>query len=273
MHTPTSVDEFYGLLLAHGRKPEFIWRGEQRTYKTCQPLLGRAGKDNLEESTLRRGEPYLIAQFRRRAGQHLRDIELELTRTIWGTLVLMQHYRAPTRLLDWTYSPWVATYFASRADEQFDGRLYGFRRSAIYEVASRIPEAVLGDQSRRDYSPLIDEKSLSGWMKVIRQGDDTWLALLQPSLAPSRVAAQQACFTVSNEISLDHRAFLGQALTPADRVEIVVPSKLKHEVMLLLSSMNITAGSLFPDLGGAGESIHEVHEWRQTIPGPVDDWC
>ena len=52
-------------------------------------------------------EHRIIENFRRYAREELRHGE-----TDWHVLILGQHYRLPTRLLDWTTSPLVATFFA-----------------------------------------------------------------------------------------------------------------------------------------------------------------
>lgn len=51
---------------------------------------------------------------------------------------VLQHYGAPTRLLDWTYSPWVALYFAAVSHHDKDGAVWWFDQSAFEaEVGKR----------------------------------------------------------------------------------------------------------------------------------------
>ena len=93
----------------------WVFRGacqqsEEEQPKSLSSSLERACiESNIPMQNLPEIENEMIRDFRRTYdGSDRQDVETD----ILYCLSLMRHYGAPTRLLDWTYSPYVAAYFA-----------------------------------------------------------------------------------------------------------------------------------------------------------------
>jgi FRG domain len=177
--------------------------------------------------------------------------------------VLMQHYRAPTRLLDWSLSPWVATYFAASSALDHDGYVWCFN-----------PDGLSRRAARPDVTALSEVTTLPEWQRAfLRIGVPDKLNIFRPSRSTPRMAAQQAVFTIGHQIRTDHRALLARSLSKNHRHVLVIRSKFKEAILHALDRMNLTAASLFPGLDGAGQSLTEAlgaHGSHHV--SPLDDW-
>lgn len=135
-----------------------------------------------------------------------------------GWLALMQHYGAPTRLQDWTLSPFVAAYFAYREDEGTDAALwavesYYCRRAVTPGTVVGLPWDHLGvfeevyqhrdtgDEVAFVTSPLTTQadKENETLREAIRNGGG-WPLPMVPFNVDARMAAQQAVFLVATSI-------------------------------------------------------------------------
>jgi hypothetical protein len=86
----------------------WIFRGQSDADWPLAPLIERIQLTNGYD--IREAERGMLLAFKRRAHQYLQHPPEDKDTLEW--LALMQHYGAPTRLLDWTRSPHVATFFA-----------------------------------------------------------------------------------------------------------------------------------------------------------------
>jgi hypothetical protein len=83
----------------------WAFRGQNDHSWPLQPSLEWDLADNIR----REAEQHLFSAFRKRA-HHFAAVHME--EDYLGWLALMRHHGAPSRLLDWTLSPYVAAYFA-----------------------------------------------------------------------------------------------------------------------------------------------------------------
>lgn len=169
---------------------------------------------------------------------------------------LMQHHGAPTRLLDWTASPYVAAYFATQQDgSESDGAVWCFCHSRLHkafvkEYGSEPP----------DLTKTADEDDAVKKLHAALGNPEA-----PPSVVPlafkffssARMAEQQGRFTMCLRIHQDH-VCIATKISKTHLKKIVIPHKIKPDFLAELRRMNITAAALFPGVDGLGRSIAEL---------------
>ena len=153
-----------------------------------------------------------------------------------GWMAVMQHFCAPTRILDWSISPWVGLYFACVEQNDVNGELFiaDYRKVTDYRKAQ------------------VDDKT---FVKMLnKESELDVLDFITPENTNERIEAQQSRFSICTNPLADHRRILEEAKAV---LSIEIPHDLKPIILEKLNQMNITAKSLFPGIDGLGRSIAE----------------
>jgi hypothetical protein len=229
--------------------------------------LLRTSLERLDAVPVYEAERYLVSTFQRRAHHYISDppqIDDELE---W--LALMQHHGAPTRLLDWTKSPYVALFFAVRdaTDPTGNSALWAIdldwcKNQALIQI-NRQPAFVAGTGGQ----PIQPDDSLSKpefFRKVFlneptTSAGFTLVAPLQPFRMNQRLVIQQGLFLCPGNIMLSFEQNLLAFASNLDFANHVhkfqIPNSLRLDALAALNKMNINQGTLFPGIDGFAQSL------------------
>ncbi len=174
----------------------------------------------------------------------------------WEWYFLMQHYGAPTRLLDWTESPLTALYFAVKDNE-------GLQDAAVWVLDPWwLNDKVVGKGLGvlPPGSPGLaksDIKRYRAWLPARFEAKGKLKTPSPVAIFPTqfdrRIAAQRSCFTIHGR-----RPKTLDQLFPRDSdkiAKIIIPSYVISEMRDELIDYCTDEATIFPDLEGLGKAV------------------
>ena len=266
------------------RGRRWIFRGQRKEQWDIASTLERCHHPGYASSIKRkRLEQMLVKDFMREASCQMSFNGLKPL----DILALMQHYGAPTRLVDFSESPFLALYFGIADREQRDDfSVWAVCIDALKEY-SPLPDVVDARNTntalfcQQESKDLRDRFERNFWETKETKGEPN-VFFAYPRHGNVRLSVQSGLFLA--QCALGHRfmddlkASLGcsdikaastklSKIYAMDRVfdvcacsnlvKFVFPCKMGDECISLLRAMNISPKMLYPGLEGIGKSLSQ----------------
>jgi len=224
----TSLDDYREWVKKiSGKSQKPIFRGQRRYW----PLLPRVTGD-VPRGTILKNEKRLLDEFKKKAPLCLQVVpsnDLD-----W--LVVAQHHSLPTRLLDWTYNPYVALWFAFEKSDKNDSG----------------PEVWMLKTSEDEHVPSLED---------VRPFSGNRTKVFKPSFLIPRVKAQEGCFTLFKYIEKSQKGFVPLERNVALRkrlMRIRMANYSRDRILKELSRMGYNKSRFFPDIDEVAREVKEL---------------
>ena len=204
-----------------------------------------------------------LAEFQRGARNYLHRDEIPNHIIEW--LALMQHHGAPTRLLDFTKSPYIAAYFAFEqcsANPDHHAAVWAINIRYLRDRALEVLENDYAEELKATHN-LINEPLFE---KIFYQNNRSLVFPVEPFRMNRRYSLQQSLFVstgISAEPFMKQLDFLGKDISRSV-IKMEIPAVAQKEVMRDLLRMNLNRASIFPDLDGYAASLKLRYDSLKT---------
>jgi hypothetical protein len=251
-------------------RPHHAFRGQCRLDRPLTPGLMRMGNHyaNIEQ--------LLLSDFRQYAPSNLWP-----GNSVWNWLAVAQHHGLPTRLLDWTYSPYVALHFATSdmgsENHVTDGVVWCIDYG---ETNKRLPDKLakrLEPYRKNVFSVALLDEVVPTLDEFDNLQADAFVIFLEPPSLDERIVNQVALFSIMSVphdknddqdriLSMDAVLDGMEKKRAGDAVplykKIIIPHELKWEIRDKMDQANITERVLFPGLDGLSRWLRRHYARR-----------
>lgn len=182
--------------------------------------------------------------------------------SIWNWLALAQHHGLPTRLLDWTYSPYVALHFATDSLERFcaDGVVWCVDFVETNKLLPKRLKEILEEEGSNAFTVEMLDRAAANLQAFDRQARDEFVIFFEPPSLDDNIVNQFALFSMMSSPKARLDSWLESHPNLFRR--LVVPAELKWEVRDKLDQANITERVLFPGLKGLSRWLKRYYTTR-----------
>ena len=220
-------------------RSDYVFRGLSCADWPLVTALSRLG------GNYRELEAHLLRNFRKYARQSVPVVDSE-----WNWLAIAQHHGLPTRLMDWTYSPFVALHFATDRVQSFanDGIIWCVNYVGVHEMLPSKLRRLLDEERSNAFT--VD--MLAGAAKNLRELEalsrQPFALYFEPPSFDERIVNQFALFSMMSDPDVQLGSWLAKRPDLVRRV--IIPAHCKWEMRDKLDQGNITERVLFPGLDG-----------------------
>jgi hypothetical protein len=204
------------------------WRGQSDFSWKLWPSVHRRGKGLRDEKNL-------TLMFRSHAATRHPKCPAQDDFAAW--LFLARHYGLPVRLLDWTDSILVATYFAVSDPTEGPAALWALRPAELNRTQIDVEGILTPDHKAA--KPLFEAPFAEG------DNQSNKVLAVQGNEVDIRMLVQQSVYTIHGDAAdplddwKDSDSFL---------LKFEIPRAVRDKIRDKLSTLGITTAALFPDL-------------------------
>jgi hypothetical protein len=202
-----------------------------------------------------RYEAWMLREFKRAAYLYRNTLPAPADYLEW--LALARHYEMPSRLVDFTYTFYVASYFASshKRNETHGFILAINLKELKKKTEANLPSWNFSPPKKEDHdfhNPVI-------FREFAFEKKLEWVAPVAPSRRNERLLNQHGFFLCPGSIAHSFEHNLHATLTPGNDLKLIcLHPNFRTECIQALRQMNIDMRTLYPDLSGFAQSLRDL---------------